>query len=96
MRMIVKRGKVPKNPDSYRSISFLEVPGEGLRKSPRGAAPRLLGGKRPIRCSTVRLKEGEGHDPRHDCCHGDLSVHKAEDNKCNHILRDVIKAFSKV
>ena len=45
MRMIVKSGKNPTRPDSYRPISLLEVPGSSLRGSSQGdyAATRMGG-----------------------------------------------------
>ena len=96
MRMIVKSGKVPTRPDSYRPISLLEVPGKLFE---RVIARRLRGhleGRNLYSPGQYGFRRGRGTTHAIAIATETLAVHQASKYRCNVVLRDISKAFDKV
>ena len=96
MRIIVKSGKDPTQPDSYRPISLLEVPGKLFE---RVIARRLRGhldGRNLYSPGQYGFRRGRGTTHAITIATETLVVHQASKYRCNVVLRDVSKAFDKV
>ena len=96
MRMIVKSGKDPTRPDSYRPISLLEVPGKLFERVIAGRLRGHLEGRDLYSPGQYGFRRGRGTTHAIAIATETLAVHQASKNRCNVVLRDVSKAFDKV
>ena len=96
MRMIVKPGKVPTQPDSYRPISLLEVPGKIFERVIGGRLRDHLDGRHLYNPAQYGFRRGRGTTHAIAIATETLAIHQASGHRCNIVLRDVSKAFDKV
>ena len=96
MRMLVKPGKVPTRPDSYRPISLLEVPGKIFERVLSRRLRDHLDGEDLYNAGQYGFRRGRGTTHAIATATETLALHEALGHRCNVVLRDVSKAFDKV
>lgn len=96
MRMIVKPGKDPSHPDSYRPISLLETPGKMLERVVTKRLRDHLEGAGVYSPGQYGFRRGVGTAHAIAVVTETLAIQKASGSRCNLVLRDVSKAFDKV
>ena len=96
MKMIVKSGKDPSLPDSYRPISLLETPGKLLERIINRRLRDHLEMEHQYSPGQYGFRRGVGTTHAVAVATETLAVLEASGHRCNLVLRDVSKAFDKV
>uniref|UniRef100_A0A0P4W158 Reverse transcriptase domain-containing protein n=1 Tax=Scylla olivacea TaxID=85551 RepID=A0A0P4W158_SCYOL len=96
MRLVVKAGKAPTSPASYRPISLLEVPGKMFERIVTSRLRDHLDGHGLYHPGQFGFRRGRGTTHAIAVATETLALHQASRFRCHLVLRDVSKAFDKV
>ena len=94
--LIPKQGKDPKDPNNYRPITLLEVPGKILERLINNRLRRFCEENNIFHPHQYGFRAGRGTDIAIAKLYETIAINQKYKDHCNIVCRDVSKAFDKV
>ena len=91
-----KPGKDPKNPESYRPITFLEVPGKIIERIVNNRLTMYCENNNKFHPNQFGFHKGKGTESAIAIAYESIAINQRDKMFCNVICRDVSKAFDRV